>query len=584
MEKKGTLAKHLCLCAAAALLALPHIQAHAEDILIEHGWCGQFADYYGYDTDGDGAADKLVISGRGSTWNLPVRNLWQGSNGALDARTVIIKEGVTDIGADKRTGLRSYGTFRGLSNLTSITIPDSVTMICSHAFEDCDNLTDITIPDSVTEIGREAFWGCDRLTNITLPNALTTVEEETFKNCPSLKTVTIPYSVTAIGECAFDSTGLTEVTLPGSVASIGNEAFHDCPDLRSVTVLNSSADIGDLAFGYMRNPESFGSVYQLDGFTVYGYADSTAQRYARENNENGSTLPFVALESNWQIVDGIPFWFEDGVKQGVRYNEDGTIDLSYRGKEIFDPSTNAWYWLDSVLDGRVAKSKDVYQESAAGEWAESADGTGKWVRYDKDGHMVKGWDENYAGKFYFDPQYGTMAKGYATIGNMEYYFNMQTGVLESGRVVPEYGFAEVDGRTVFFDDYRRQGYSAHNAEYQGKEVQYSGSWYWLDNANQGEMVRAKDICHPADGVESGKLVRYDSEGQMMKGWVAGTGEDAVRIYEVFLDGTYVDPLTQADGRDLYFFDWTTGAMIKGDFVRHGVTYHFDETTGILDMP
>ena len=43
---------------------------------------------------------------------------------------------------------------------------------------------------------------------------------------------------------------------------------------------------------------------------------------------------------------------------------------------------NAWYWLDAVQGGAKAVSKDVYQESYAGQFAENADGTGKWVRYD----------------------------------------------------------------------------------------------------------------------------------------------------------------------------------------------------------
>ena len=40
---------------------------------------------------------------------------------------------------------------------TSITIPDSVTMIGWGAFAGCTGLTSVTIPDSVTKIGRYAF-------------------------------------------------------------------------------------------------------------------------------------------------------------------------------------------------------------------------------------------------------------------------------------------------------------------------------------------------------------------------------------------------------------------------------------------
>ena len=47
--------------------------------------------------------------------------------------------------------------------------------------------------------------------------------------------------------------------------------------------------------------------------------------------------------------------------------------------------------------------------------------TGKWVRYNINGRMVKGWDYENGKWFYFDSVYGTMAKGYATIEGTEYY-------------------------------------------------------------------------------------------------------------------------------------------------------------------
>ena len=52
------------------------------------------------------------------------------------------------------------------SSLTSITIPDSVTIIDGYAFADCYNLTSITIPDSVTTIGDSAFTNCSSLTSV----------------------------------------------------------------------------------------------------------------------------------------------------------------------------------------------------------------------------------------------------------------------------------------------------------------------------------------------------------------------------------------------------------------------------------
>ncbi len=127
----------------------------------------------------------------------------------------------------------------------------------------------------------------------------------------------------------------------------------------------------------------------------------------------------AAVDNGWEVVDGSSYWYENGIRQGTEE----------RGKEIYDPQSDAWYWLDAVDNGKKAVSKDVYQESAGGNWADRGDGTGKWVRYDADGHMIKGWSINEQGTYYFDPIYGTMAKGVVTIENKAYEFDTTTGVL-----------------------------------------------------------------------------------------------------------------------------------------------------------
>ncbi len=124
--------------------------------------------------------------------------------------------------------------------------------------------------------------------------------------------------------------------------------------------------------------------------------------------------------------NGTQFWYEKGARQGYNVN-----DPNYRGKEIYDPYTDAWYWLDNVQQGAVAKNKDVYQESFAGPFADRDDGTGKWVRYDNWGKMIKGWDwgalDNHGISQYFDPVTGAMAKGDVWIGDEHWFFDWQTG-------------------------------------------------------------------------------------------------------------------------------------------------------------
>ena len=130
----------------------------------------------------------------------------------------------------------------------SFKIPSSVTTIGANAFAYSSGLTSVTIPNSVTTIGSSAFRDCSSLTSVTIPNSITTIKENTFKNC-ILTSVTIPISVTTIGQSAFDGcSGLTSVTIPNSVTTIGNYAFYGCSSLTSVTIPNSVTTIGGSAF------------------------------------------------------------------------------------------------------------------------------------------------------------------------------------------------------------------------------------------------------------------------------------------------------------------------------------------------
>ena len=151
------------------------------------------------------------------------------------------------------TNLTTIGkiAFYKCTELTNITIPNSVTSIGSSAFSDCTGLTSVTIPNSVTSIGSSVFRNCSELTNITIPNSVTSIELSAFWGCTGLTSVTIPNSVTSIGISAFSGcTGLTSVTIPNSVPSIGNYTFYECSGLTSIEIPNSVTSIGWNAFSF----------------------------------------------------------------------------------------------------------------------------------------------------------------------------------------------------------------------------------------------------------------------------------------------------------------------------------------------
>ena len=171
--------------------------------------------------------------------------------------------------------------------------------------------------------------------------------------------------------------------------------------------------------------KGFYTVQDGDNTKLYYYNEDTGIMEHGAVNIDGTEYAFddvtgVAVNNSWYSIDNAPYWYENGVRQG----------MEGRGKEIYDPASDGWYWLDAVDGGKKAVSKDVYQESYAGAYADREDGTGKWVRYDENGRMIKGWSQQNGNTYYFDLETGAMAKGSAVIDGAEHYFNTATDVQE----------------------------------------------------------------------------------------------------------------------------------------------------------
>lgn len=189
---------------------------------------------------------------------------YTGSEKSLEIPSEIDGYPVTQIG---------WSAFSGCTSLTSITIPYGVVSIGWKAFFGCTSLTSITIPEDVTSIGESAFESCTSLTSITIPESVTYLGWKAFSGCASLTSVTIPGSVTSIGSSAFsDCTSLTSITIPDSVTRIDSYAFSGCTGLELITILNPACEIYD------------DNTTLSDSAVIMGYQNSTAQKYAEENN------------------------------------------------------------------------------------------------------------------------------------------------------------------------------------------------------------------------------------------------------------------------------------------------------------
>ena len=159
-------------------------------------------------------------------------------------------------------------------------IPNSVTSIGGWAFSYCWGLTSINIPNSVTAIGAGAFEGCDGLTSVDISNSVTSIGRYAFLNCWNLTSINIPNSVTSIGAGAFEyCTELTSIDIPNSVTSIGNEAFKNCWSLTDVYCY--IADLSRVSCGNEQFCKEFDSDYS--GRTLH-VLQGTADAYWADEN------------------------------------------------------------------------------------------------------------------------------------------------------------------------------------------------------------------------------------------------------------------------------------------------------------
>ncbi len=223
-----------------------------------------------YEVSGIGTISNTKIVIPSTYRGKPVVSIGKDAFLGSDLTEISIPDSVTSIG---------YGAFYGCLGLESITIGNGVKKIDDLAFGNCENLTSITIPDSVIAISEGAFYGCSIQSatmstkyipllsdfKSTLKTVIITggesIEDYKFAHCTKLESVTISNSVTSIGEGAFyNCSSLKNITIPKSVTIIGDFAFDHCQNLTILAEAESAPSGWSSLWNSSNCPVTWGTV------------------------------------------------------------------------------------------------------------------------------------------------------------------------------------------------------------------------------------------------------------------------------------------------------------------------------------
>lgn len=166
-----------------------------------------------------------------------------------------------------------------LKELTSVEIPDSVTIIDSNAFE-YNEISNIKLGNSVKTIESWAFYG-NYIESIEIPNSVIEIGMKSFES-NDIKSIKLGNSVTTIGDSAFSDNEITNIIIPDSVEFLGRGAFN-YNELEEITIGSNVVIYNNFLAGTVVSPNNkFRNAYEESGLSEGTYIGTQEGEWRKE--------------------------------------------------------------------------------------------------------------------------------------------------------------------------------------------------------------------------------------------------------------------------------------------------------------
>ena len=107
-----------------------------------------------------------------------------------------------------------------------------------------------TVPASVTKLGKASFRNISALTAVTLPNGLKTIDWYVFYECPNLATLNLPSSLESIGDDSLQRIKVSSIVVPENITALNDSFLYSCHELTSVELPSTLTAIWRYSFSY----------------------------------------------------------------------------------------------------------------------------------------------------------------------------------------------------------------------------------------------------------------------------------------------------------------------------------------------